>query len=248
MAVGRDGREALPPVQQRFTFRPVSVGFGTIAHTLLVRYRGRALLGLILIASQAFFYNGITFTFPLALDKFFQVPAHRVPGFALVFAAGNFLGPLVLGHLFDTLGRRIMISATYALSGVLIIGIQVMFLRGWLTAHSQTWLWAGTCFFASSAASAGYLTVSEVFPLEMRALAIALFYVIGTAVGGLLAPALFGALIETGRPGAIATGYLIGAGLMIAAALAEVFLGVASERKSLEDVASPLSAEGIDEG
>ncbi|HEY7154583.1 MAG TPA: hypothetical protein VH575_11535, partial [Gemmataceae bacterium] len=103
-------------------------------------------------------------------------------------------------------------------------------------------------FFASSAASAGYLTVSEVFPLEMRALAIALFYVIGTAVGGLLAPALFGALIETGRPGAIALGYLIGAGLMIAAALAEVFLGVASERKSLEDVASPLSAEGIEEG
>jgi len=244
MAVGRDGRETLPPVHQTFTFRPVSIGFGTIAHTLLVRYRSRALLGLVLIASQAFFFNGITFTYPLVLEKFFQVPAHLAPGYALVFAAGNFLGPLVLGHLFDTIGRRIMISTTYALSGLLIICIQVMFMKGWLTANTQAWLWAVTCFFASSAASAGYLTVSEVFPLEMRALAISLFYVIGTAVGGLLAPALFGALIETGRPDAVAIGYLIGAGLMLVAALAEVFLGVDSEGKALEDVASPLSLEG----
>jgi MFS family permease len=243
MAVGEEGKKKLPAVERRFSFRPVSVGFGTIFHTILVRYRSRAVLGLILIASQAYFYNGISFTYPLVLNRFFHVPPAHAPGYALVFAAGNFAGPLLLGHLFDTIGRRIMITATYALSGILIIGIQCIFLAGELTAVSQTILFVMTCFFASAAASAGYLTVSEVFPLEMRALAIALFYVIGTAVGGLLAPWLFGRLIETDQRGAIATGYLIGAGLMLLAAAAEWFLGVASERKSLEDVASPLSAE-----
>jgi MFS family permease len=244
MAVGRDGRDRLPPIQQRLTFRPTGpIGFGTILHTLLVRYRGRAVLGLVLISSQAFFYNGITFTYPLVLDKFFHVRDENVPRYALLFAAGNFFGPIALGHLFDTIGRRTMITATYALSGVLIAGIECLFLAGWLTAETQTLLWAGTCFFASSAASAGYLTVSEVFPLEMRALAIALFYVIGTAVGGLVAPFFFGTLIETGKPGAIATGYLIGAGLMILAAATEMVLGIATERKSLEDIATPLMSE-----
>jgi MFS family permease len=243
MAVGEEGKSKLPPVEQTCSFRPISIGFGTILHTILVRYRSRAVLGFILIASQAFFYNGITFTYPLVLDRFFHVPAERVPGYALLFAAGNFAGPLLLGHLFDTIGRRTMITATYALSGVMIIGIECVFLMGELTANSQTLLFVATCFFASAAASAGYLTVSEVFPLEMRALAIALFYVLGTAIGGLLAPTLFGALIETDRRGAIATGYLIGAGLMLLAAAAEFFLGVDSERKSLEEVASPLSAE-----
>jgi MFS family permease len=243
MAVGEEGQKKLPPIEQTCTFRPVKVGFGIIFHTILVRYRSRAVLGLILIASQAFFYNGITFTYPLVLKTIFNVPEPRVPGYALVFALGNFAGPLVLGRLFDTIGRRIMITATYALSGVLIIGIQCIFLAGGLTANSQTLLLVLTCFFASAAASAGYLTVSEVFPLEMRALAIALFYVIGTAIGGLLSPWLFGHLIETDQRGAIATGYLIGAGLMLLAAVAEWFLGVASERKSLEDVATPLSAE-----
>ena len=243
MAVGEEGREKLPAIEQHFTFHPVSIGFGTILHTMFVRYRSRAVLGLVLIASQAFFYNGITFTYPLVLDRFFHVPAHRVPGYALVFAAGNFPGPLLLGPLFDTLGRRIMIGSTYAVSGLMLIGIQCLFLAGWLTAGSQTALFVATCFFASSAASAGYLTVSEIFPLEMRALAIALFYVLGTAIGGLLAPSLFGALIETDKRSAIATGYFIGAGLMLLAAVAELFLGVNSEGKSLEEVATPLSAE-----
>jgi MFS family permease len=243
MAVGEEGKRKLPPVKQTCSFRPISINFGTILHTILIRYRSRAVLGFILIASQAFFYNGITFTYPLVLDRFFNVPAERVPGYALLFAAGNFAGPLLLGHLFDTVGRRAMITATYALSGVMLISIECVFLMGGLTAGSQTLLFVATCFFASAAASAGYLTVSEVFPLEMRALAIALFYVLGTAIGGLLAPTLFGALIETDRRGAIATGYLIGAGLMLLAATAEFFLGVASEQKSLEEVASPLSAE-----
>lgn len=243
MAVGEEGKEQLPTIEQRVTIRPVSIGFGTILHTMFVRYRSRAVLGLILIASQAFFYNGITFTYPLVLDRFFHVPYERIPGYALFFAVGNFLGPLLIGHLFDTVGRRVMISSTYALSGLMIIGIECLFIAGWLTANSQTMLFVATCFFASAAASAGYLTVSEIFPLEMRALAIALFYVLGTAIGGLLAPWLFGRLIQTDQRVAVALGYFIGAGLMLAAAIAEMFLGVASERKSLEEVASPLSAE-----
>jgi len=243
MAVGRDGIASLPPVHQRVRFHPVSIGFGTIAHTLLVRYRSRALLGLILISSQAFFYNGMSFTYPLVLDTFFHVPAEKVPLYAAFLAVANFLGPLLLGHLFDSLGRRVMISTTYALSGLLIVVTELLFLGGHLTATTQTLCWAVTFFFASSAASAGYLTVSEVFPLEMRALAIALFYVLGTAIGGLLAPSLFGALIETKRSGDLAIGYLSGAGLMIVAAVAELVIGVASERKSLEDVAAPLATE-----
>lgn len=243
MAVGVEGRSKLQAVEQRMAFRRVSVGFGTILHTLFVRYRSRAILGLILIASQAYFFNGITFTYPMVLDKFFHVPPDHAPRYSLLLAGGCFAGPLLLGHWFDTRGRRFMITATYALSGVMIIVIEGLFLGGWLTATTQTVAFVATCFFASAAASAGYLTVSEIFPLEMRALAIALFYVIGTAIGGLLAPSLFGALIETDRQGAIAVGYLIGAGLMLAAAAAEMFLGVDSERKSLEEVASPLSAE-----
>jgi MFS family permease len=243
MAVGEEGRSKLPPVKQRMAFRRVSVGFRTILHTLLVRYRSRTVLGLILIAAQAYFFNGIIFTYPLVLDRFFHVPAESAPGYSLVFAAGCFAGPLLLGHWFDTRGRRFMITATYALSGALIIVIECLFLAGRLTATSQTVSFVATSFFASAAASAGYLTVSEIFPLEMRALAIALFYVIGTAIGGLLAPWFFGDLIMTDRQGAIAVGYLVGAGLMLVAAAAELFFGVDSERKALEEVASPLSAE-----
>jgi MFS family permease len=243
MAVGAEARASLPEVTQRMTFRPVHVGFGKIIHTILIRYRRRALLGLILISSQAFFYNGITFTYPLVLKRFFHVLPTHVPAYGLWFALGNFLGPLLLGHLFDVVGRRTMISATYAFSGVMILFIEWLFLKGALTAVTQTGLLVGTCFFASAAASAGYLTVSEIFPLELRALAISLFYVVGTAIGGLLTPAFFGRLIETDRAGALATGYVIGAGLMLVAATTEWFLGVDSERKSLEEVAAPLATE-----
>ncbi len=239
-AAGRD----LPPVTRRLTVHPgVEVGFGVIARTLLVRYRSRALLGFILIASQAFFYNGISFTYPLVLNRYFNVAADKTGGYVIVMAVANFLGPLLLGGLFDTVGRRRMIATTYAFSGVVIIVSEVLFLRGRLNAESQTLLWAVTFFAASAAASAGYLTVSEIFPLEMRALAIALFYSVGTAVGGLGAPALFGALIDTGRRGELLWGYVGGAALMIVAAGAEVLIGVDSERKSLEEVASPLSSE-----
>jgi MFS family permease len=218
------------------------VGFGTIAHTMLVRYRTRALLGLVLIASQAFFYNGISFSFPLVLGQFYGVPNDRIGLYVFAMAAANFLGPLLLGPLFDTVGRRRMIGGTYALSGVLIIATLPLFLHHGLTAQSQTMVWAATFFFASAAASAGYLTVSEVFPLEMRALAIALFYAMGTAIGGLGAPALFGKLLESGTR-SLGYGYLFGAALMLLAAGIEWTLGIDAEKKSLEDITPPLSSE-----
>jgi MFS family permease len=235
--------QTLPPVKGRLKIRTgTQIGFGTIAHTILVRYRARALLGLVLIASQAFFYNGISFSFPLVLGKFYGVSADRVGLYVLAMAAANFLGPLLLGHFFDTLGRRRMIGGTYALSGVLIVATLPFFLSRNLTAETQTLVWAATFFFASAAASAGYLTVSEVFPLELRALAIALFYALGTCIGGLGAPALFGRLIEAGLT-PLAIGYFSGALLMLFAAVIEWKLGVDSEQKSLEDVTSPLSAD-----
>jgi MFS family permease len=237
------GGRALAPVTQRLTIYPgTEVGFGTIAHTMLVHYRKRALLGLVLIASQAFFYNGVSFTYPLVLKHFFGVPAERTPLFVLAIAVANFFGPLLLGPLFDTVGRRVMISATYTVSGLLIAGSQLLFVHGDLTAQTQTLLWMASFFVARAAASAGYLTVSEIFPLEMRALAIALFYAVGTAVGGLLAPALFGGLIDTQNRLMLYWGYLLGAVLMIGAAAVEWWMGVDTERRSLEDVASPLSS------
>jgi len=177
------------------------------------------------------------------LYTFFGVPAERVGLYMLGFTAANFLGPLVLGRLFDSVGRRAMISATYALSGGILIVAELLFLQGQLTATSQTLLWSLTFFFASAAASAGYLTVSEVFPLEIRALAIALFYALGTAVGGLGAPAVFGVLIQTGQPLPLFGGYMLGAALMLGAAVVELVVGVACERQSLEDIAAPLSTE-----
>lgn len=237
-------RGRLAPVTQKMKVHPgVDIGFGTILRTLVHRYRSRTILGLVLIVSQAFFYNGISFTYPLVLNQDFGVAPGATGGYVLVMAVANFLGPLLLGHFFDTLGRRTMISATFALSGLIIIGTELFFLRGVLTANTQTLLWAVTFFFASAAASAGYLTVSEIFPLEMRALAIALFYSVGTAIGGLGAPALFGSLIETGRREMLVMGYLLGAFLMLAAAGVEWWIGVDSEQRSLEDVATPLVSE-----
>jgi len=176
------------------------------------------------------------------LGQFYGVPNDRIGLYVFAMAAANFLGPLLLGPLFDTVGRRRMIGGTYALSGVLIIATLPLFLHHGLTAQSQTLVWAATFFFASAAASAGYLTVSEVFPLEMRALAIALFYAMGTAIGGLGAPALFGKLLESGTR-SLGYGYLFGAALMLLAAGIEWTLGIDAEKKSLEDITPPLSSE-----
>jgi MFS family permease len=214
---------------------------GEVARTLFFTYRKRALVGLALMSAQAFFYNAIFFTFALVLTDFYGVRADHVGWYILPFAAGNFLGPLLLGRLFDTLGRRAMITATYGVSGVLLALSGYLFSTGALSAQGQTIAWMVIFFFASPAASAAYLTVSETFPLEVRALAIALFYAIGTAIGGVAGPALFGVLIDTGSRHSVFLGYLLGSALMIGAAAIAFRHSVAAERKSLETVARPLA-------
>ncbi len=212
-----------------------------VARTLFSTYRQRSLVGLALMTAQAFFYNAIFFTFALVLTDFYGIGADKVGWYILPFAAGNFLGPLLLGRLFDTLGRRAMIAFTYGVSGVLLAVSGYLFSIGALSAQSQTIAWMVIFFFASPAASSAYLTVSETFPLEVRALAIALFYAVGTGVGGVAGPALFGALIDTGSRGSVFAGYLFGSVLMIAAAAIAWRYAVAAERRSLESVARPLA-------
>src|SRR4051812_29278870 len=212
-----------------------------VAHTLFSTYRQRSMVGLVLMAAQAFFYNAIFFPFALVLTDFFGIPASNVGWYILPFAAGNFLGPLLLGRLFDTVGRRVMIALTYGVSGVLLTISGYLFWIGALSAQSQTIAWMVIFFFASPAASAAYLTVSETFPLEVRALAIALFYAIGTGIGGVAGPALFGALLDTGSRNSVFAGYLFGSALMIVAAAVAWRYAVAAERKSLESVARPLA-------
>jgi MFS family permease len=212
-----------------------------VAHTLFTVYRKRSLVGLALMIAQAFFYNAIFFTFALVLTDFFGIAANQVGWYILPFAVGNFLGPLLLGRLFDTLGRRTMIAFTYGVSGVLLALSGYLFAIGVLSAQTQTIAWMVIFFFASPAASAAYLTVSETFPLEVRALAIALFYAVGTGIGGVAGPALFGALIDTGSRNSVFAGYLLGAGLMVTAAVIAWRYCIAAERQPLESVARPLA-------
>ena len=209
---------------------------------LFGRYPKRAILGLSLMGAQAFCYNAIFFTYALILAKFYDIPPGEVGWFMLPFAVGNFLGPLVLGHFFDSIGRKTMISATYALSGALMLLVGWLFEQNALGAVGQTALWLVIFFFASAAASSAYMTVAESFPLELRAIAIAVFYSFGTGLGGMVGPALFGALIDTGSRQEIFWGYALGGALMIGAAAVEMWLGIAAERRSLEDVCEPLSS------
>lgn len=212
-----------------------------VLHTLFVRHRRRALVGLSLLTSQAFFYNAIFFTYALVLTDFYDVPGDQVGWYILPFALGNFCGPLLLGRLFDHVGRRVMISSTYILSGVLLTLSGYLFQQQMLDATQQTIAWMVIFFFASAAASSAYLTVAETFPLEVRALAIAVFYAFGTGLGGIVGPLLFGQLIESAERSQVFIGYLIGAGLMVAAGVIQALWGVAAERQPLESVAKPLS-------
>ena len=211
-----------------------------VVHALLHSYRRRTLVGLALMAAQAFFYNAIFFTYALVLAEFYSISAADVGWYILPFAAGNFLGPLVLGRLFDVIGRRKMIAFTYIASGVLLTASGYLFEQGVLNAEQQTFAWTSIFFFASAAASSAYLTVSETFPLELRALAIAFFYAFDTATGGIAWTWLLGALIDTGSRTSLFGGYLLGAVLMIAAGVIAAFFAVPAERRSLEDVARPL--------
>jgi MFS family permease len=219
-------------------------GFATVLRALLTTHRRRTVLGLVLITSQAFFYNAIFFTYALILTRFYDVPAASIGHYMLPFALGNFCGPLLLGPLFDTIGRKTMIATTYALSGVLLAVTAWLFAHGLLDATTQTIAWTVIFFFASAAASSAYLTVSEVFPLEIRALAIAVFFAAGTLLGGVIAPWLFGWLIENGARLYIVGGYFFAAALMVGAAIVELMIGVDAERRPLEAVAAPLSQVG----
>ncbi len=213
-----------------------------IWNAVVHEHRQRSFLGLALMLTQAFFYNAIFFTYALVLMRFYGVPESSVGGYLLPFALGNVLGPVVLGQLFDTIGRKPMIAATYGVSGILLALTAWLFHAGLLTAETQTIAWTIIFFIASAAASSAYLTVSEIFPLEIRAFAIAIFYAIGTLVGGVFAPLLFGWIIGTGSSSALFAGYLAAAFLMILGAFVELWIGVAAERRPLEHVAAPLSS------
>jgi MFS family permease len=213
-----------------------------IWHTIVHGHRRRAVLGFVLMLSQAFFYNAIFFTYGLVLMRFYGIPVERVGGYLLPFALGNILGPFVIGHFFDTIGRKKMIAATYAISGFMLAGTGWLFHEGLLNAQTQTLAWTLIFFVASAAASSAYLTVSEIFPLEIRAMAIAVFYAIGTLAGGVGAPLLFGWIIGTGSREGLALAYGLGAFLMVGAAIVEAWIGVPAERKSLESIAAPLSS------
>jgi MFS family permease len=214
---------------------------GDIARALVRLYPQRTLVALSLMASQAFLYNAVFFTYALVLTDFYGVPAEAVGLYLLPLAAGNFFGPLLLGHFFDSLGRKAMITATYAVSGVALLVVGALFAQGLLNVAQQTIGWMVVFFFASAAASSAYLTVSETFPLEIRAIVIAIFYAVGTALGGVVSPWLFATLIGTGLRWNVFEGYAFGAALMIGAALVEWRWGVAAERKSLEEVCPPLT-------
>ena len=230
---------ALPRVRLRArSHTPLREVFDTLLNT----HRQRALVGLTLMTAQAFFYNAIFFTYALILTDFYGIKAENIGWFMLPFAAGNFLGPLLLGRFFDTVGRRPMIAFTYAISGILLAGSGYLFQQGTLNARDMTIAWMVVFFFASAAASSAYLTVSETFPLEIRALAIAVFYAVGTGLGGIVGPVIFGVLVETGSRTVIYGGYLVGSALMLAAAVIGGRYAVAAEGKSLEAVARPLAS------
>jgi MFS family permease len=219
-----------------------ATGFVTIARVMFGKYRGRTTLGLMLMAAQAFAYNAVFFTYGVFLTTFMKVGDSKVGWYIVPFAIGNFLGPLVLGPLFDRVGRRVMLTVTHAAAGAVLTVSAILFQSGSLSAVTLTLSWSIAFFFASAAASGAYLQVSEAFPLEIRALAIAFFYAVGTAIGGIAAPVVFGVLVGSKDRTEAMIGLLIAAVWMLAAAVTSWFLAVSAEGKPLEDVAEPLSS------
>jgi len=237
--VAAEAGSSLPSPKGTLEIDPARMRAGLVPvfDAMLKRYPRRSVVALSLMVAQAFLYNAIFFTEALVLTTFFNVPAGRVPLYIFPFAVGNLLGPLVLGRLFDTVGRKTMIAGTYALSGILLALAGYAFVRGLFDATTLTLAWCVIFFFASAGASSAYLTVSETFPLQTRAMAIAIVYAIGTLAGGAVAPSLFGALIATHAPPAVFHGYLIACGAMLVAALVELTLGVEASQRMLEDIA-----------
>jgi MFS family permease len=244
--IERDTDEHLDEPDQTITVRQrESIPFREIAKTAFQRYPRRAILGLALFIGQAFLYNGVTFNLGILYPTFFKVSSGFVPVFLIVFAAGNFLGPLLLGRLFDTVGRKPMIAGTYLGSAVIAAVMASLFTGQALGGSAWTFqaFIFGTFFLASAGASAAYLTVSEIFPMETRALAIAFFYAVGTGIGGIIGPLLFGNLIASGNRGEVATAFYIGAAVMAVGGIVELIYGVKAEQVPLENIAKPLTAE-----
>jgi MFS family permease len=242
--IAERGEDALPEPDGEITINQRQpVGFGMIARTVFSKYRSRAILGLSLFVGQAFLYNAITFGFGAILAAFYHVPAGSTGYYFVVIAIGNLLGPLVLGPLFDTVGRRIMIAGTYLASGVLLFGTAALFDAHVLSASTLTACWCVVLFFASAGASSAYLTVSEIFPMETRAMAIAFFYAVGTAAGGITGPLIFAKLTEHGVFSDTTLAFQIGAAVMCLAGVVAVFLAVPAERRSLENIAAPLTSQ-----
>jgi MFS family permease len=244
-AVGRSGHQL---TESKATVRLAvhdRTPWAEIWRSMFHDHRSRSILSLVLMAAQAFFYNAIFFTYGLVLMRYYSIPAEGIGFYMLPFALGNFLGPLLMGRLFDTVGRKAMIALTYAGSGILLLITGWLFNEGLLTANMQAVAWSVIFFIASSAASSAYLTVSEIFPLEIRALAIAIFFAAGTLIGGVSAPALFSRLIATGSRNVLFLGYAAASALMIGAAVVELYLGVAAERQSLESISAPLSSRAV---
>ncbi|MDA0562912.1 MFS transporter [Streptomonospora sp. S1-112] len=239
-------RDRLPPAGEDITLEQRErTSFAELARTFARTYPRRTVVGLALFAGQAFLYNAVFFTQALVLTAFFDVTSDVAPLFIIPLALGNFLGPVLLGPLFDSVGRRPMIAGTYVGSGLLLVGTGLLFQAGALTAVTVTACWCVVFFFASAGASSAYLTVSEVFPMETRPQAIALFYAVGTGLGGVVGPGLFGALVATGEVSMVAYGYYLGAALMIGAGAVQWLLGIEVARRSLENIADPLSKKPV---
>jgi MFS family permease len=242
------GQELSEPDRSLVVHQRERIPFREIARTAFRKYPRRTVLGLSLFVGQAFLYNAVTFDLGTLLGEFFEVGSGTIPIYIAIFAASNFLGPLLLGRFFDTLGRKPMVTGTYLISAVLTAALGVFLLGGGLTTWSFMAFIIAIFFFASAGASSAYLTVSEIFPMETRALSIAFFYAVGTAAGGIAGPLLFGHLIASGSQDQVAIGFFIGAVVMSIGGIAELLFGVKAEQKQLEDVAEPLSAEGVQEG
>jgi MFS family permease len=242
--VSEDTGRHLPEARGQLEVHPrKSFGFALIVHAMLHEYRSRSLLALALMTAQAFLFNAVFFSYGLVLTTFYQIPGRQTGLYLLLMASSNFLGPLLLGALFDTVGRRVMITLTYGLGGLLLVAAAAAFGLDLFSAWTQTFAWMAIFFFASAGASSAYLTASEIFPLETRALAIAMFYAIGTAIGGIIAPFMFGVLIAKHSTWVMAVGYMVAAVLMLIAALIEALFGIDSEGRSLEQIARPLSSK-----
>jgi MFS family permease len=237
------GQELVPPRRTIRIKQRKPMGIGEIAGVVFKMYPKRTFVGLSLFTGQAFLYNAIFFTYALVLTEIYGVASRNVGWYLIPFAIGNFLGPLLLGRFFDTIGRKPMIAGTYILSGILLVITGWLFNEGTLDATTQTIAWCIIFFFASAGASAAYLTVSEIFPMETRAMAIAFFYATGTIIGGFGGPLLFGWLIQSGEPSQIFIGYIVGAVVMIFGGIVQWTMGVEAAQRDLEDIAPPLSAQ-----